>query len=104
MTRRAQGVRQPAARRHRWLRARLWTLRHERGLTRAGIRRAAALWRYSYDPSESPEIDQFRLSAGLTHADMEVASRIVRELDMGRTTSPPPGGYPGRCSTGGSDG
>jgi hypothetical protein len=67
----------------RWLRARLWTLRHERGLTRAGIRRAAALWWYSYDAEEHPQIDRFRLLAGLTHADMAAANRIVRELDIG---------------------
>jgi hypothetical protein len=67
----------------RWLRARLWTLRRTRGLTWAGVRRAGALWRYSYYPDEHPEIDRFRRLAGLTHADMEVANRIVRELDVG---------------------
>jgi hypothetical protein len=69
-----------AVRRRRRLRARLWTLRRKRGLTRLGILKAAELYQ-PWEEDGSPA-HLFRLVAGITYADMHDAASIAADPDL----------------------
>jgi hypothetical protein len=69
-----------AARSRAWLQARLWTLRRRKGMTRAGLVRAASFWRRSgYYTDEHAAAMRFCDLAGLTLTDLDVAARVVAD-------------------------